>query len=721
MKQALHETLIPGHLRAAVVSQRIYPPGSPIVERSVQQTLQLLEQSLESGDALTFTCRQGHIYLRGKDLPEAAPLAPLLEEHGIQSLTFQPGVTAPEIAQLVILLSRKKLPDGKVVEWLRAQQVARIQVDKVTMVEVMEGEVVMKRVDQLMDGVKDFPGMLGSLRDAYEMMDKMPDEKSRAGVQEHLARKMAGLEPSLLRDMFENELPKKVEDSGLRTMVLNAMTQDKIHDIFSQIGDWYRTLREQTGSDLDAVEQLNKLKTFLGKILNAPASKKIPFALYEELLNKGLLDQIPSDIRKGEEDESPARQVDQILEKPSPALLEQPVRDQLPALLKKLLDVGLDDLSEKLLKKLLENFSQGTPVLRQMAARVSRQLLEVLALERKESLWNVLSAAVEQLAETERSPDAYKEAAETVASLSVQLVLRQRLAEAAARLAMLRRHRHEANPLAPKRPDLAAQALKLAAEGAMDALLESLLSQDKRREEEAQAVLVQLGEAAVPAYLRLIKKSESVRLRRLAANALKYVGAEARARLAAEFHVGNTTETLLNVLSVLDDFLSPDLVSRFESFLHYPDATIRRRLIQLLLKMSDPSAPALLAKFLDDPDESVQIEAVRAAGETKSAEAVPKLVDLLKGGSTRRLEETCLALGQTADGRAVAALSELIEPKTGLFKKRPAVEETVRVRAAWALSQIRTAEARQALSRCLKDPNLQIQTIARHALDDQNI
>ncbi|HRY30166.1 MAG TPA: HEAT repeat domain-containing protein [Elusimicrobiota bacterium] len=712
----MSELLIPNYLRAAVVNQRIYPPGSPIVERSVTQILQTLSAPLAESDRITFTSRQGKLFLKNKEIPDGASLCPYLDEHGLQSLSFLTGVTAAEISQLVILLSRKKLPGGNAAEWLRSQQVTHVQVDKITMVELLEGEVVQKKVDQLFEGLRDFPGMLTSLRESYDMIDKIPDEAGKAKVQEHIARKLALTEPSLLRDMFENELPKHVEDSGLKTMVLNAMTQDKIHDIFSEIGNWYRQIRAQTNSDFEVVEHLNKLKSFLGKLLNAPASKQVPFAVFEEMLNEGLIDQIPAGVEKKPEEESLASQVDHLLERPGSALLEQPARDQLPFILKKLCDVGLDDMSQRLVEKFVENFSQDVLLLRQMAAHTAKNLMDVLWANRKERLWKIIAERIEKMADSERAGEVYKELADALSSMVHNFILHGRSPEAVRVLALLRRHGAEDNPLMPKRRETATQTLQQLAASLTDVLTEELLSDDKNRKEAAQDILAHFGENAVPCFIRLIKKSGDLRHRRLAAGVLKYFGESAKSQLAAEFQIGNPTDVLLNILGILEDFLTPDLIPRFENFLHYPDPTIRRRLIHLLARIPSPDASRLLTAFLDDGDESVLVEAVRAVGETRHHGAVEKLCNLLKNGTTRQLEETCLALGHLGNDKALDALLDILEPKSGLFKKRAAVEETVRVRAAWAIAQFKSVPARDALTRLLKDPNLQVQNIARTAL-----
>ena len=87
---------------------------------------------------------------------------------------------------------------------------------------------------------------------------------------------MAAMPAHLLKDLFENPLPKRVEDAGLRDEVLRKMTKEKVHDIFSEIGQWYENIRRNTESDFEAVEKLNQLKGFLGKLLGSPASRQVP-------------------------------------------------------------------------------------------------------------------------------------------------------------------------------------------------------------------------------------------------------------------------------------------------------------------------------------------------------------------------------------------------------------------------------------------------------------
>jgi HEAT repeat protein len=710
------EHLIPASLRAAIVNQRIYPSGSPIVERSVAQTVQALESALKAADRVTLNNKQGRIFLKAKELPGGEPLAALLDEFGVQSITFLRGVTAAEIAQLVLVLSDKKAVKGDMGESLKNRQVAHIVMDKATLVEVMPGDVVMKKMDQLFEGVRDFPALVGSLREAYDMIDQVPAGEERAGTEEHLARRLAGLPPDLLRDMFENSLPKRVEDSGMKPMVLNAMTQDKIQDIFSEIGQWYRQVRTQASSDFEVVEHLNRLKSFLGKLLSAPGSKAVPFALYEELLKDGLLEEIPPDVKPEPEADSLARQVDGILNNPAARLLEMPLRDQVPTILKRLCGVGLDDLFQKMVDRIAENFGHGTPLVRQMSVKLARQTLDIARAHRKDRLAQNLLHRLESLEETERSADAYQEIAEALAGAAVHGVLNQHLSEAVGVIRRLRRQQNDPDPTAPKKAELAGQALLNAVEQILDVVSDDLLSDEPSRRDAGQTVLAELGEAAAPCLLRIIEKSPDLRQRRWAADTLRLHGPKAQNLVVAEIHPGQSTDVLLRLLSVLEGLAGPEAMPALEKLVHFPDPAVRRRILAVAAKIKPPEGPGLVRLFLEDPDEALRLDAIRAAGEAKDRDAVPALLELVKEGPTSRREEVCLSLGRIRDERALPVLLEIVEVKSGLFKKRAASEETIRVRAAWALTQISSSAAREALARAANDPNLQIQAIARQAL-----
>ncbi len=701
------------HLRTAIMNQRIYPAGNPIVERSISQALQSIESILTHSDRTTLTTRDGKVFLKSKEVPDANALSPILEEHGIQSLTFSKGVTSGEINKLVLLLSKKGLKNQNLADWFQQQDITHIHLDKVTIVEMMEGQVLIQKLDILFDRINNFPELVSSLREAYDAIDTLSDDKQKTDAQEHLAKQLSTLEPSLIKDIFGNSLPKRVEESGLRTDVLNAMTQDKLRDIFSEIGQWYRQIRSQSASDFEVVEHLNKLKSFLGKLLSSPASKNVPFSIYEELLNQGLLEKIPPGVQKADEEESISSQVDHLLEKPASALLELPTRDKLPIILKKLCAVGLDELIQKLLSKFQDNFLEEASLLRGLAAKTSVPIMENLWVNHKGYLANDLYAALLKLAEQERLTDVYKDVIETISKMTIHFYINREFNKAIQALSLMRRHNNQQNIHIPKQSELAGQAIKKAAEQTIDLLTEDFLSQEKSAKEASGVFLSHLSETAVPCFIDIVKKSIDPRERRMAVSALKYHEEEAKTVLAQEFHVGNPTTVLLNLLSVIKEFPSYIFIPMLEPFVHFPDVLLRTEIIRLLSHIQDENATALILQFLDAREEPVQIEAIRAVGEIKSREALPKLIDFLLQESTARREEACIALGKINDTRAVHALLQTLEIKTGLFKKTACAEESVRIRAAWALSQMQSAEARNALSKFSQDPNQQIQSIAR--------
>ena len=177
-----------------------------------------------------------------------------------------------------------------------------MQVEEVEFVEIKKGEVVVQQMMNLLEQSSgDTPALMGSLTESFRLMEQLPDDASRKEVQKKMTDHLAGLPPQQLRELFESKVPAQVEKSGLRDDVVQAMSRDKLEETLEEVHKWYKKIKEETHSEFEVVEKLSGLKGFLGKLLHSPASKTVPFALYEELLNVGLLGRIfPRGVQKGE-------------------------------------------------------------------------------------------------------------------------------------------------------------------------------------------------------------------------------------------------------------------------------------------------------------------------------------------------------------------------------------------------------------------------------------
>ncbi|QSG06133.1 HEAT repeat domain-containing protein [Halapricum desulfuricans] len=111
--------------------------------------------------------------------------------------------------------------------------------------------------------------------------------------------------------------------------------------------------------------------------------------------------------------------------------------------------------------------------------------------------------------------------------------------------------------------------------------------------------------------------------------------------------------------------------------------------IRVVGKIGDPEALDTLLDFIDgDGDRSLQLETLRAVGAIGSDEATQTVANRLAAEDAEIRSAAARALGRIGDTRAVEPLSDVLADDS---------EESVRASAAWALVQIGTERAFEAI------------------------
>ncbi len=684
------------------------------MEQVLSYFLQEVAEALRDFGKLSITRHESNIFVEQKEVREAQGLVSIFEEHNIQSLTFEYGVTPPEVRDLVILLSRKKPEDNKdnqFSDWLRTQNVTHIHVNQTTIVEMLDEEKIVKKSESYYREMKSFPELEGSLKESFKMIDEIPEERRRQELKEHLAQRLAGLETSLMKEMFEKPLPESKEGEDVKEKVIEVISENKLLETFDEVIRCFRQIRSLP-LNADIVKQIDLWKAFVQKLLTAPASKNMSFAVYDNLVKEELIQSVPQDIQEKPKDDA-SFQARQLLEKPPSAFLEGRILEQMTGLFETLLGEGLPDLAQKLLERFLKNLAEGKPDERHKTVVASGKLFAVFWAKQQKDLEKNLSLSLFKSAKSEEhSPMVYKELMNVLTQASIHYYRGHDYGRALKITTLMRKHAIKESPLNKDQTKDANQALHEISDKLLEVLVQDLLSNEENLKDTSRRLLADLGENAIPCFVEIIKTSSDIRARRLAAETLKTFGEAASHHLAAEFHIGNSTAILLNLLSVLDDFVYPELADWLAPFIYYQDTVVRKCVVKLLSRIDTEKARLLLVRCLSDPDQAIRIEAVRSIGEMKIQEAVQPLIDLLQDVSTASLEEVCLALGQIGHESAVGPLAKLLELKSGFLKEEAAVmEETVRIRAAWALLKINTTESKNQLSTYANDYNSQVREI----------
>src|ERR1700733_5133179 len=131
-------------LRSAIVNARIYPKGSQMVDSAIKSAQQAVEKVLQESSPIVVSDLQGKLCVNGKEVVEAKDFRPFLIQQEVQSLKFFKGLQVSEVGSLIEALGRRKGQQGDLKnlgEWLKAENVTRIQAEEVEFVELKKGDV----------------------------------------------------------------------------------------------------------------------------------------------------------------------------------------------------------------------------------------------------------------------------------------------------------------------------------------------------------------------------------------------------------------------------------------------------------------------------------------------------------------------------------------------------------------------------------------------------
>ena len=150
----------------------------------------------------------------------------------------------------------------------------------------------------------------------------------------------------------------------------------------------------------------------------------------------------------------------------------------------------------------------------------------------------------------------------------------------------------------------------------------------------------------------------------------------------------------------------------------HPDTAVRLASVQALSQLGTPAALALIDKAIEDEDRGVRLAAVRVAGARGYKGALKRVEAVVLGKGLKEMDLTekmafFEAYGSIAGPGGLKALSGILLPR-GLLKLKEAPE--IRACAAIAIGKIKTAEAREVLSKVADEKDLVVRNAVNRAL-----
>jgi len=281
----------------------------------------------------------------------------------------------------------------------------------------------------------------------------------------------------------------------------------------------------------------------------------------------------------------------------------------------------------------------------------------------------------------------------------------------------LRTARHVSGMLAATRSD---DARRLVYETGVPAVVRAFGTFDREVHADLTAILVSLGEGALPTILQAMAEEESLAVRKRLLEVVARHGERAKPHLRrllddSRWYVVRNAVFLLRRLG--DREIVPVLKARLAT----SPPQVLAEVLKTLVASEDPQWFAVLMRALDSEDEERRRVALEVASRIANPHVVRSLVQRLQSRVGMRLRDSfsvalIQALGRLRDPQAVAPLREILALKQWRF---PFPLKSVRREAAVALASLDGTEARRLALALTSDRDPEVAQAVREALHKQ--
>jgi len=685
-------------LRICVTNLRIYPLNNTTVQNALNLMDNLLgEYFKEKSSVVTLTELSGKVSVVGFEGESSnQEIKSISEELGknfvrcrVSSISIKNGYTREELIYVIQNLSKYFRDD-----W--AQDAAskgyeHLGFNQVKYVAITQEQMVVDRISNLFSGIgQDVPGIMSALKEIYDEMDAVPQEV-RPALTTKLAIELSKQDASVLREIFDRELPAKIEESGLKEKLMAALTKEKISDVYQQIIKWYSDIKSAGASDFEAVEQLDNLKKFLSRMLECPAAKEVPFKFYEELFNLGLIDSIPPWAEGAKQlPENFVEQLEILRVLPEEEMVSSLWAEKIPEIFEKLISARLREDIIKFILKITANRKNEDYTVRRKAVELLSSITRILKSRGYDQLLTITEHLFLEWLEKEEHREIYETVTEMIFERIISRVLHSEFEEARKQYEFLMSMASEINRDEEKRKFISNYLSRRVGQ-LVPMLFNDVKSGDEIRRKNAFEFLSKIGDEALDPLVKIIKEVDDARIRLLAAGILKDLGSQAVFRIKEELNLGLTKEEIKRFIEILKFFGDGNFFEETKQLLRYPDPEVKSEVLRYLSSIDMPGVDKLIVENFNDP--YVARVAVRLCGERRmaSGEVVSALIHLVSTTNDWDIkEEAAISMGEIAAPAFEKPLVELLNRKNSfflsLFKPVPEAEqERVRIRVAYVL------------------------------------
>jgi hypothetical protein len=690
-------------LNTAIKNARLYPTVSASVSGAVEKLYQSLQDLFISEEQLVFAESEKTLLIFGESLsqrdqerPHTISLLNMLIGFGLRSITFVKGLEKEELTRLIILLSRSPesiQKDGGLAMLLADQNILHILLDQKIYVAMDKDHKILSSLDITDDQFTSF------------FMLTHPDMDPNSSQFMEMAK-----DPEALSEAFKVGLSKMIAQKETLTSI---QLSDGLNNMLS--------LLDKISAGLDD-ENRGILSQHVGQALIAadPAmAEQLTTQNVEYLMGGMLLQYLMAELTQNklgvtgaggdkEKPGGPAESDDaknkllQVAEKFSlrlqdtRTLLDEGLMSVLPKIIEQLIAQKEQEAMENLLERLVANLTSENSEVRISAARSLADIIEHLADERRNDVVERLSdKLIEWLKSENNFSSEHQRICIILKNVAQDFIVQRQFSEAL-------KYVDAFNAVAygtDKKPEAAKNASvaiidQLACHENIDILLNEIDSPDNLNQEDTGRLFAALGDTAIDDLLDQLRTNtdsdERVRIIHLIATAKE----KALPLIIGQIKKEAPWFYLRNLAYLLGQIGNEESARALAPLLSHGNDKLRQEVLKSIYRVGGAKRGSLLLAALPQADEEFKSDIVEVLGQSKTVEAVPILIDLLRNkplitsASRTNLEEKiCVALGGIGSPDAIVPLSEITSTKSFLGLR--AYPNKVKSAAAKALITLR--------------------------------
>lgn len=692
--------------RLTLTNIKIYPPNSPLVEKYINDLYSTLKQLLQENTFITISHLDSKIFINENEyrsktptlISNAAYISQFFTQAGIKSITFKKELTLTELKEFLITLATRKTHlynKELLLQVIEERDIKSISIDEVEYVSIIKPDQTVKSVlEKINRPISDLAELVNVLGEVFSEFDNIQNEITKKSLLNALAKYTSSLDINLVKELFLQPLPPKIEQLGFKQQVFNNLTKQKVEEILNEVVNWCKQLRYQSENEVEYLEQLQHMRNFIKLVTNSPASKLLPIEIFEEIFKIGLIDTLPEwVIKQKEENKSWITEFDELLNSGNPTkLLQEKFLNNLQENIEKLCIIGLDDKIDKYIFLMSENLSNPVIKVRQLTSSALEDVSKQINKYQKTKIAkNLVNNIIKFLIKEQDITVLNKYLSTLENSLTCMITSNDYFlfAEYAKQLLYFA---EELQKPSPEKSKFIHLLLNKIYDKTKDIIFDTLTSSQINQEQTESLLwfLKYIADKSIDTILQTITTINNQKIRQ---NLIKILTSINDQQLLIdsikEFLTPQTaSHKTAKIIEILDK-IDYDFSNTLKSLYNYTTYANKVAILNYIQKHPTDENLEWLSSLLEIEESQIieyLIDIITSLEYRFAGEKLLKLYKKLKNVDLKK--RICISLGILKEPKAVNLLKKIILSKPGFFKKGSPIE--LRIAACWALSNYKT-------------------------------